>query len=79
MPISDERQKEIAILTLAILDGDRRLAEFEDKYGVSSTTFMVKMAAEDLDGGDDEYVRWAREFELTQRLREKLSRRSERA
>jgi len=30
------------------------------------------MAAEDLEGGDDEYVRWAGEYKLIQRLQEKL-------
>jgi hypothetical protein len=30
------------------------------------------MAAEDLKGGDDEYVRWAGEYKLMQRLQEKL-------
>jgi len=30
------------------------------------------MAVEDLEGGDDEYVRWAGEYKLIQRLQEKL-------
>lgn len=30
------------------------------------------MAAEDLEGGDDECVRWAGEYRLMQRLQEKL-------
>jgi hypothetical protein len=32
------------------------------------------MVAEDLQGGDDEYVQWAGEYRLAQRLREKLHR-----
>ena len=79
MPISDERQKNIAILEFAILAGEWRLAEFEEKYNVSSATFMAEMVAEDLDGGDDEYVRWAGEFKLIERLREKLNQIRERA
>jgi len=33
---------------------------------------MSEMAAEDLEGGDDEYVRWAGEYKLIQRLQERL-------
>jgi len=33
---------------------------------------MAKMAAEYLAGGDDEYVQWAGEYALLQRLEEKL-------
>lgn len=66
--------KEIATLKLAIRAGERRLAQFEEKYGVSSDYFISEMAAEDLDEGDDEYIRWAGEFDLTQSLREKLNR-----
>ena len=32
------------------------------------------MTAEDLAGGDDEYVRWAGEFRLMERLQAKLQR-----
>jgi hypothetical protein len=39
---------------------------------VTSEHLIAEMAAEDLAGGDDEYVRWAGEYKLTQRLREKL-------
>ncbi|MGB9496735.1 MAG: hypothetical protein ACKVE3_02535 [Dissulfuribacterales bacterium] len=35
----------------------KKLAEFEKKYGVSSETFINEWAAEDLDGRDTEYVR----------------------
>ncbi|MBP7963479.1 MAG: hypothetical protein KBG20_13215 [Caldilineaceae bacterium] len=66
--------KEVATLKLAIRAGERRLAEFEKKYGVSSDYFIAEMAAEDMDEGDDEYIRWAGEFDLTQSLREKLQR-----
>ena len=42
------------------------------KYGVTSEHFITEMTAEDLEGKDDEYVRWAGEYQLTQRLRDKL-------
>jgi hypothetical protein len=63
---------EITRLKLALKLAGERLAPFEAKYGVTSEHFMSDMAAEDLEGGDDEYVRWAGEVELIQRLRTKL-------
>jgi hypothetical protein len=42
----------------------RRLASFEARYGVDTAHFMREMAAEDLAGGDLEYVEWAGEAKL---------------
>jgi len=39
---------------------------------VPSDYFIKNMAAEDLEGGDDEYISWAGEYELKQRLMKKL-------
>lgn len=63
---------EVARLELAIEQAQRRLEPFEDKYGVSSKHFVAEMASEDLEGQDDEYVQWAGEYLLLQRLYEKL-------
>jgi len=65
---------EIARLELALKLAMERLIPFEQKYGVTSAHFISEMAAEDLEGGDDEYVRWAGEYKLMQRLQEKLRR-----
>ena len=65
-------ESEITRLKLALKLAQERLAPFEQKYGVTSEHFITEMAAEDLEGGDDEYVCWAGEYKLTQRLREKL-------
>ncbi|NOX62383.1 MAG: hypothetical protein GXP42_10650 [Chloroflexi bacterium] len=67
-------EAEIARLELALEMAQKRLAEFEQRYAVSSEEFMQSMTAEDLNGGDDEYVQWAGEYLLMQRLREKLAR-----
>ncbi len=64
--------REIASLELALRLARRRLAAFEQAYGVASERFIATMAAEDLAGGDDEYVQWAGEYRLLQRLEEKL-------
>jgi hypothetical protein len=64
---------EIARLELALALDRQRLAPFEEKYGVTSEQFIDTMAAEDLEGRDDEYVQWAGEFRLWQRLQQKLN------
>ena len=65
-------KSEITRLELALKLAKERLTPFEQKYGVTSEHFISEMAAEDLEGGDDEYVRWAGEYKLMQRLQEKL-------
>ena len=65
-------KSEMAKLELGLEMARKRLAPFEQKYGVSSEHFIAEMAAEDLAGGDDEYVHWAGEYGLMQRLEEKL-------
>ena len=67
-------EREIGTLVLALKMADDRLAPFEQKYGVTSDYFIARMAAEDLENGDDEYVQWAGEYKLKHRLQEKLSR-----
>lgn len=51
---------------------ERRLREFEARYGVDTRTFLAQMAAEDLAGGDLEYVEWAGEAKLLEGLRREL-------
>ena len=63
---------EIARLELALKRAQQRLAPFEQKYGVTSEYFISEMASEDLEGGDEEYISWAGEYKLMQRLQEKL-------
>lgn len=67
-------QEQVVKLELGLVMARKRLASFEDKYGVTSEHFISEMAAEDLDGGDAEYVRWAGEYQLMQRLQDKLRR-----
>ena len=65
-------KSEVTRLELALKLARERLTPFEQEYGVTSEYFISEMAAEDLKGGDDEYVRWAGEYRLMQRLQEKL-------
>ena len=50
----------------------QRLAEFEARYGVDTTRFLHEMTAEDLTGGDLEYVEWAGEARLLEGLEVEL-------
>lgn len=48
------------------------LNRFEQQYNVSTSYFLSDMAAEDLTGGDWEYVEWAGEAQLLQGLENEL-------
>ena len=50
----------------------RRLAEFESRYRVDTAQFLQEMTAEDLAGGDLEYVEWAGEAKLLAGLEAEL-------
>jgi hypothetical protein len=65
-------ESEVAKLELALMMAAKRLTPFEEKYGVTSEYFLTAMTAEDLEGEDDEYVHWAGEYKLMQRLQDKL-------
>lgn len=64
---------EIARLELALQLAEDRLQPFEQKYHISSSEFMESWAAEDLENGDEEYIAWAGEYQLKQRLFKKLT------
>ncbi|MCJ7433464.1 MAG: hypothetical protein MUO77_08260 [Anaerolineales bacterium] len=50
----------------------RRLTDFEARYQVTTAHFLKKMTAEDLAGGDLEYVEWAGEAKLLAGLEDEL-------
>lgn len=70
--VSSAIEHEKTRLEVSVRAANRRLEGFERKYSVSSEEFYHTMAAEDLEGGDDEYIRWAGEYELRTRLFERL-------
>ena len=51
----------------------RRLAEFEKRHGVDTAMFLHNVAAEDLEGGDLQYVEWAGEARLLEGLEAELA------
>jgi hypothetical protein len=62
-----------ARLRASVARSQRCLADFERKYGVSTARFLREMTAEDLEGGDLEYVDWAGEARLLSGLEEELA------
>ena len=61
-----------ARLRASIARTQRRVAEFEARYGVDTAHFLREMTAEDLAGGDLEYVEWAGEAKLLEGLETEL-------
>ncbi len=49
-----------------------KLALFEARYQTTTHSFMANMTAEDLDGGDLEYVEWAGEASMLKWLEAEL-------
>jgi len=49
-----------------------RLRKFEKKYNISSEIFINQFSAEDLRGGDMEYVEWAGEYRFSLNLLERF-------
>jgi len=60
---------EINRLKLGLKKTNKQINKFEKKYNVSSDVFLEKLSAEDLEGRDQEYIEWAGEL----KLREKIS------
>ncbi len=47
---------------------NKEIRRFEDEYKVSSELFSAQFTAEDLKGRDDEYIRWAGELKIRERI-----------
>lgn len=60
-------------LQTSVARGQRHLAAFEARYGVATDYFLANMTAEDLAGGDQEYVDWAGEAQLLTGLQSELA------
>lgn len=50
----------------------KRLHFFEDKYNQPSHQLKNRLRAEDMDGGDLEYLEWAGEYQLFLELEEQI-------
>lgn len=59
---------EASRLELGLKATERHLKIFEERYHVTSEEFLSRFAAEDLAGGDIEYVAWAGELKIHERI-----------
>lgn len=59
---------EITNLQRSLSKTNQILLKFEKKYQIYSDFFINHWTAEDLEGGDDEYVSWAGEIQIRHKL-----------
>lgn len=63
---------ELKRLEIALSKTSKEIKKFEDEYNVSSEIFLKEFTAEDLRGGDDEYIKWVGELKIKDRILEDL-------
>jgi hypothetical protein len=63
---------EIKRLEIGLNRTNREIKRFEDEYKTSSEIFLKEFTAEDLKGGDEEYISWRGELEIRKRIIEEL-------
>ncbi len=51
---------------------EQEIRKFETKYNISSEKFLTSCTAEDLAGGDEDYISWFGELKLREALLEEL-------
>ncbi|MBI5376537.1 MAG: hypothetical protein HZA77_13975 [Candidatus Schekmanbacteria bacterium] len=61
-------QSEIKRLELGLSKTERQIAKFEKFYRISSDTFLKKFTAENMKKKDIEYVAWAGELKIRERI-----------
>jgi len=61
-------QAELKRLEIGLEKNERQIAVFEKEYKISSETFLKKLTAEDMKGGDTEYISWAWELKIREKI-----------
>jgi hypothetical protein len=61
---------EIKRLEVGLNKTNKEIKKFEEKYKISSEIFLKQLTAEDIKGGDNEYIRWAGELKIRDRILE---------
>ncbi|MBD2395480.1 hypothetical protein H6G11_14600 [Cyanobacterium aponinum FACHB-4101] len=59
---------EIKNLQRSLTKTEKILEEFEVKYKTTSELFLTNYTAEDLQGGDEEYIQWFGEIKIKEKL-----------
>jgi len=66
-------QTEIKKQEMGLAKSNREVSRLEDKYKISSEVFLKKYASEDLEGGEEEYVKWVGEIKIKARIADNLN------
>lgn len=61
-------QAELKRLEIGLEKTERQIAMFEKEYKISSETFLKKFTAEDMKSGDTEYISWAGELKIREKI-----------
>ena len=59
---------ELKRLELGLQKTERQIAKFEADYKIPSEIFLAKFTAEDMKKGDPEYIAWAGELKIRERI-----------
>lgn len=59
---------EVKRLEIGLHRTERQIERFEKEYNVSSEVFQREFAAEDMKRGDQEYIEWAGELKIRERI-----------
>ncbi len=59
---------EVKRLEIGLERTNRQIREFEEKYRASSEDFLRDFTAEEMEHGDAEYVEWAGELKIRDRI-----------
>lgn len=65
---------ELKRFELGLQKTERQIAKFEDEYKISSETFLKQFTAEDMKNGDPEYIVWAGELKIRERILKDINR-----
>jgi len=63
---------ELKRIEISLQVTERKIKAFEECYKTPSDAFLMKLTAEDLKGGDIEYIEWAGELKIRDRLIDEL-------
>ena len=64
---------EVKRMEIGLKKTNEQIEIFEKKYSISSDTFLRDLTAEDLEGGDQEYVQWAGELKIREKITDELN------
>lgn len=64
---------EVKRLEIGLHRTERHIERFEKEYNVTSDVFQREFAAEDMKKGDQEYIEWAGEIKVKERIMRDLN------